>query len=271
MSKIYDYLDPVNFINDKFKEIKERNSGFSLRAWARQLGMKSHGPLHAILKKQRSIPKKLTPFLIKSLKLSGEEAKYFEALVDFHRAKTPQEKDFYKEKLDKLSPVPLREINDLEAYRYITDPVHITLAEMTQLEGYQHDPAWIKQHYRVNQNMRDIETVMNRLTQLGVIKKQGRKIIKPVEHIYTKYDIPSSAIQNYHKQCSQFAIDQISEQSVDQKEFNAIAFNIDTEDLPEIKSRIRDFVNDLIEEYEAKPGKGDQTYQLNIQLFSLTK
>ncbi|MBT4790220.1 MAG: TIGR02147 family protein [Halobacteriovoraceae bacterium] len=136
MDSIYDYLDATDFLNDKFKELQKERPSFSLRAWAKHLDMKSHGPLHAILKKQRMIPKKLVPKLIKTLKIDKNEVKYLEALVDFQRAKSIEEKEFYKEQLAKLSPTPLREINDLEAYKYITDPIHITLAEMTQLKNF---------------------------------------------------------------------------------------------------------------------------------------
>lgn len=271
MKSIYNYLEPANYLNDRLAILKEEIPGFSLRAWAKHLGMKSHGPLHAILKKQRKIPKKLVPILIKSLKLEKNEEKYFELLVDFQRSKTPQEKEFYLNKLKDLSPKPLREINDLEAYKYITDPIHIIIAELTQLKGFKHDPVWIKQHFRINQNLRDIENILARLEKLGVIEKAGNKTIKPVKHIYTKFEIESADIQNYHKLCSQMAIDQISKQDVSDKEFNAIAFNIKKKDLPKMKEEIREFINNLVKNYEAPAHQGDSTYQLNAQLFELNK
>jgi len=271
MINIYDYLEPADYLKDKLAEIKKNNAGFSLRAWAKHLGMKSHGPLHAILNKQRNIPKKLVPVLIKSLKLDKKAEKYFEVLVDFQRSKTPTEKDFYLERLQQLSPKPLREINDLEAYKYITDPIHIIIAELTQLKNFQDNPVWIKQHFRLNQNLREIEIILNRLKSLGVIEKKGEKINKPVQHIYTKFEIESSDIQNYHKTCSHMAIDQISKQDISEKEFNAIAFNIKKKDIPKMKEQIREFINNLVDEYEAKPHQGDETYQLNLQLFSLSK
>lgn len=271
MLNIYDYLDPAEFINDRFQIIRAENPNFSLRAWAMRLGMKSHGPLHAILKKQRKIPIKFVPKMISTLKLNKDEAKYFEVLVDLQRAKTPEETDYYKVKLDKLSPVPLRELNDLEAYKYITDPVHLILAEMTQLRQFSESPIWIKQHFRMNLNIRDVEIMMNRLRQLGVIENKGDKIIKPVEHIYTKFETKSESIQNFHKLCSRMAIEQISEQDIEEKEYNAIAFNIKKKDLPKMKEEIRAFINKLVDDYEAKPHEGDDTYQLNVQLFSLTK
>jgi uncharacterized protein (TIGR02147 family) len=271
MINIYDYVEPSQFLKDHLAEKKKLNSSFSLRSWAKLLGMKSHGPLHAILNQQRGIPKKLVPSLIQSLKLSKKDAKYFEALVDFQRSKTLEEKDFHREKLESLSPTPLREVNDLEAYKYITDPVQIILAEMTQLKNFKNDPAWIKKHFRINLNLRDIEIIIERLLKLGVVQEHGTKLLKRVEHIYTKFEVLSDTIQDYHKVCSEMAITEISKQDILEREFNAVAFNIKMKDLPKIKESMREFINQLVEEYEAPPHKGDETYQLNLQFFSLTK
>jgi hypothetical protein len=71
--------------------------------------------------------------IIKSLKRLAKEAKFFELLVDYSRAKSIEEKKFYHEKLQALSPKELREVNDIEAYKYITEPLHIIIAEMAEL------------------------------------------------------------------------------------------------------------------------------------------
>jgi uncharacterized protein (TIGR02147 family) len=271
MINIYNYLDASLLLKDSLGELKKKNSAFSLRAWAKQLGMKSHAPLHDILNGKRKVPKKLVIPITKSLKFDGKEAKYFEALVDFQRSKSHEEKELYRDRLEKLAPGELREVDDLEAYKFITDPMHIVISELTQVKGFKCTPPWIKQNLRINQNLKDIEETLKRLKTLDIIEEKNGKTIKNPKHIYTKLEIESTAIQQYHKLCGQMAMDQISKQSIDEKEFNAIAFNIQKKNLPKIKESIREFINQLIEEYEAPSHKGDETYQLNMQLFSLSK
>ena len=271
MVNVFEYLEPSDYLKDSLKVLKEGNSSFSLRAWAKQLGMKSHAPLHDILNKKRKIPKNLVPVLIKSLKLSGKQREYFEALVDFQRAKSIQEKEFYQNRLKKLAPGELLEINDVEAYKYLTDPIHFILAEMTQLKNFEINPLWIKQHLRLPQNLKDISDIIDRLKRLSIIEEQDNKVIKNAAHIYTKIEIESAVRQNYHKHCSRLAQEQISKQELAEKEFNSICFNVEKKNLPQLKETIRDFINKTIEEFEAPPHQGDETYQLNIQLFSLSK
>lgn len=271
MASIYEYKDPADYMRESLAEIKKRNPAFSLRAWAKQLGMKSHGPLHAIINKQRKVPKNLVPTLITTLKLNTKEAKYFEAMVDFQRAKKLEEIEYYKNKLHELSPNTLRQIDDIDRYKAITDPSHIIISEMSQLKNFEHSPAWIKTHLRQSINLKDIEDILNRLESLEILEPKKNKTLKKKDNIYTKYDIKNETVQRYHKEVSTYAINEISKQDVLDREFNALSFNIKKKDLTQIKEAIRTFVNDLVTEYEAEAHKGDETYQLNVQFFSLTK
>lgn len=264
-------MDPAQYLSDCLEEKKAKNSMFSLRSWAQQLGMKSHGPLHAMLKGQRSIPKKYVPKLISSLKLEPKEAKYFEALIDFAKAKSPEEKEFYQEKLAALSPKKLREVEDMIAYKYHVDPLHHILAEMSELKHFENNLAWIKNRIRGNPNMKDIQDALDRLLSLGVLKEVKGKLVKQIKHIYTKNDIMNKAIREYHKTMGRFAIDQIDQQSVDDREFSGVTFNIHKKDLPKIKEAIREFSDQIVQNYEAQSKKGEETYHLSVQFFSVFK
>lgn len=271
MISVFHYLDPATFLADSLEEKRLKNPSFSLRSWAIALGMKSHGPLHAMIKGQRSIPKKYIPLLIKSLSQTGNEAKFFELLIDLQKAKTNQEKEYYLEMLKDLSPKKMREVTDIETYKYITEPLHIIISEMTQLKNFKNSLAWIKLRLRAQANLKEIEEIIHRLENLGILESIKGKLVKKVAHIYTAKEVMSEAVQLYHKKMGALAIEQISEQAIDAREFNAISFNIKKQDLPKIKKAIREFSDEFVQNFEAKSGEGEETYHLNIQFFSLTK
>jgi len=271
MLSIFDYIDISVFLFDSLKEKKKINENFSIRAWAMQLGMKSHGPLYAMMKGKRSIPKKFVPILIKNLKLGNKEAKFFELLVDLSRSKSVEEKEYYLEKLKSLSPKQLREVSDIEAYKYITEPLHIIIAEMVELEEFKDSLGWIKNRLRINVNLRDIEEILERLISLGILKREGSSFKKQVQHIYTAQEVMNKAVQEYHKKMGALAIEQVSQQDIMAREFNAISFNINPKSMPKIKEQIREFSDQLVQNFESKSKKGKETYHLNVQFFGLTK
>ena len=258
-------------MKDFLSELKKKNSAFSLRAWAKQLGMKSHAPLHDILNGKRKVPKKLVPPLLKSLKLDTKSIKYFEAMVDLQRSKSEEERELYRERLSKLAPTELRTIDDLETYKVISDPLHIILSELSQVKNFRSNSGWMKQHMRLNLNMRELETMYSRLINLDVLTEKNGKVSKTAKHLYTTLETTDEVRQNYHSTCAQLGQDLISKLPLEKKEFNSVAFNLKSKDIPKVKERLREFMNDLIEEFEAPSQKGDETFQLNLHLFSLSK
>lgn len=269
MVEIYSYQDLASYLSDKFKEKKEINPSFSIRSWAMQLGNCSHGTLHGMLSGKRAVSKSMVPIFVKNLKLKAEEAIFFELLANYSRAKTLEEKSFYEEKMREVSPKPLRPFKDVMVYKYIVDPLHFIISEMVGLKNFNSKSFHIKQRLRIDANLKDIEDSIQRLISLGILERDGERLKRSIGHLFTAADIPNTAIQTFHRNMSQIAAEQISEQSVDDREYAAISFNIKKKDLPKLKKRLRELSNAIIEEFESQDG--DETYHLNLQLFSLTK
>ena len=52
---------------------------------------------------------------------------------------------------------------------------------------------------------------------------------------------------------------------------NSFCFNIKKGKFKNAQKRIRDFIDDFISEFEASDNESNETYHINIQLFSLIK
>lgn len=89
---IYTYSEPNVYLKDMLQLKKSKNPQFSLRAWARLLGMKTHTPLQLMLAGKRPIPKKYIPLFGKSLVLEDHEIAYLEAMIDHQRARNEEDK-----------------------------------------------------------------------------------------------------------------------------------------------------------------------------------
>jgi uncharacterized protein (TIGR02147 family) len=96
---IYTYTEPEIYLKDMLQMKKRKNPQFSLRAWARLLGMKTHTPLQLMLASKRPIPKKYIPLFGKSLTLALDEIEYLEIMIDHQRAKNPKVKEIAYKKM----------------------------------------------------------------------------------------------------------------------------------------------------------------------------
>lgn len=96
---IYTYTEPEIYLKDMLQMKKRKNPQFSLRAWARLLGMKTHTPLQLMLASKRPIPKKYIPLFGKSLTLALDEIEYLEIMIDHQRTKNPKVKEIAYKKM----------------------------------------------------------------------------------------------------------------------------------------------------------------------------
>ena len=236
------------------------------------MGLKTHAPLHLMLQRKRPIPKKYLPHFIKSLNLSPLEGIYLENLLEYQRAKNPQSKELYAQRLADLSPRGMVKMQEVDAYRYLKDPLHCLILEMTSLRGFQSDLHWIKKRISEKHSLHDIKIVLERLFHLGLLKKDEQgNFVKTHQHITSVPDVHHQGVQEYHQNVAKLASDAVVAQPLAEREFNAYAFNIKATSLPRAKEMIRKFSSDFIREIEAEDGLGEETFQLNIQFFRLTK
>jgi len=269
---IFSYTDPSLYLRDQWLLKKKKNGNFSIRAWAFNLGIKSHSQLHQMLYAKRSIPKKYIPCLIKNLALTKKESDYFELLLDIQQAKTNEEKSFH---LDKIKAIPRKDkivFEEIEHYEMIKNPLHFFLLEMIELENQILPIEKIKEQLCFPYSLAEIKRALETLMRLGLITEfSPGKYQKTENHFYTKNDIPSMAIREHHKEMANLSKIAIDTQDVSEREFNATTFNIDPADLPRAKELIREFREKFMSELSQTPQKNKSTYQFNMNFFAVTK
>lgn len=265
-------LDTSRLIELKFREKKIKNPSFSIRSWAKQMGLKSHGSLQQILSGNRKVPKKYVPLLSKSLSLSDAETLYLDTLIDFERAGSEEERDFYYKRLSNLRPNHKEiKIKEIENFKYWQNPLHSIIRTMTERKDFQSDSSWIKKQLNFTASKYEIEEVIERLLNLKLLSKENGKLKKLNQYVQSRSDVPSKAVRSFHQKMCTLAAQALEDQSVEHREFNSINFNIKENELSEAKQMIREFRKKFIDRFEASDQSSDQTYQLNLQLFSLTK
>lgn len=272
MSEVYSYVSAADFLRDAFFKKKKQNPAFSLRAWAKKIGLAGNASLSLMLAGKRPIPRKYLPVFVQDLELSSRESQFLELLVDCAGAKSPASRLYYLEKLKKLQPKNTLGFHELESFKALGNPLHFALLEMTELRGFKLDIAWIRKRLRIVVSTEEVREALRRLELLGLLERDAKRGVKKTHrHITNRADIADAGSQAYHSKISQLAAEQIYQQRVEEREFNSYSINICLDKITPAKEAIRQFVKDFSERFEAKPCTGDETYQLNVHFFGLTK
>ncbi len=272
MLDIYKYTEFHKFLTDAWKEKRSRNRAFSMSAWARQLGLENSSPLSLAFAGKRALPKKYLPQIIRTLDLDVNQAQYLEALLDLWRATTPEQRLLYISRLKDLAPGEAFNGQIVDEFKYLSNPIHGAILEMTDLKEFRPEPQWIQSRLSFAVTLQEVSETLERLHQLKLLKADATgRLVKTHKHLTTEQDVEDLGTQNYHKAISELAAQAVSSQDVNSREFNSYSFNLTKAKLPKAKAMMREFINDFLKECEAQPGEGDETFQLSLQLFKISK
>lgn len=264
---VYDFDKAYEFLRSAWEEKRKINPSFSLRAWAKNLGLSSNTTLSLILAGKRKIPAKYIPMFIEKLSLNPIEGQYLENLIAYNQSKDLKLKRFYADRLNALRPKNAKSLLTQQQIEFISNPNHVVLLEAIDLKDFRSNEKWILEHIDEAMEAQDIKEIISRLIELNLISDVDGHLTRRTGHLNTTDEIPSAAIKLFHKNNAKRAIVAIDKQDLESRDISGHFFNIEKKNLPEIKQAIRSFVGSLLTEYEAKPGCGDASYQLNIQLF----
>ena len=187
------------------------------------------------------------------------------------KLKSFEEKEIYYNRLSKfIDKKDMVKFYEIENYKYFQNPIHSIIRTMISREDFKEDPNWIKNKLKIKETKKEIKEAIKRLKDLQAVEYKNGKLVKTHKHIKNISDVPSDAVKIYHQKMSLIAANEIFKQSMSDREFNSFCLNIKQEHIKKAKLKIRNFISEFISDFEATDELPSNTYQINIQLFSLT-
>lgn len=257
-----------DLLNDHYDRRKQINSAYSLRAFARDLGLSS-ARLSQVMNKKHGLSTEAAEALSKKLKLNSDESSWFIQSVGALHSRSKNKKDEFGNKIQeyKRTAKVFSEIH-LEYFKVISDWYHFAILELTYLEDFQNDSSWTADMLGISVD--EVEDALVRLKNLELVEEVDGKLQDVFKFLATPNDVPSSAIKKFNSQMMKKAQEALYEQDVMNREISTNVFSINKEKLPEIKEKIRVFRRDLENEASKMKGK-DAVYCLGIQFHELTR
>lgn len=242
-------------LHKAFLEKRKRNASFSLRAFAKQLGISS-GNLSEILRGNRKISRKLVERIIERLAISPEEAGELIKIFPQKNEKQPKDsKNIYSQ-------------ISMDQYHAIADWYHFAILSLAETDNFKSDPKWIAN--RLGIKIQEANSSMERLLRLGLLIKDKKGGIRPTgKKFSTSEDISNISLRKSHYQNLELALSSLDKDEVTIRDFSSVTMAIDPAKLPEAKKRIRNFYRQLARHLEKSRKK--QVYRFCGQLIPLTR
>ena len=240
----------------RLEELRERNSSFSLRSFARLLGV-SPASLSEFLNGKRVLSAKMIEKIAKQLCLSPEETNQLNEKVVRDKkglSHTPQS----DKKIIQLQ-------ND--QFYLASDWHYYAILCLIETTDFQDDYQWIAKRLRTS--VRKVKEAMERLMRLGFLNytREGKLIVQEVEFI-TSEDIPNNSMKKRHSENLEAARESLFTDDVMIRDFSAATIAIDPARLPQAQKMIREFQDKLFSFLEG--GKKSEVYEICMQVFPRT-
>ncbi len=228
-----------------------RNPGYSLRAFAKSLGI-SHSSLSRILSAERPISREKREHLVERLGIGPELLERFE---------TPHSRK------DKAEFRPL----EIDRFAVIADWYHSAILELTQTKGFQSNPRAIAR--RLGITVTEVHAAIERLVNVGMLKRRGNGRLVNIAGSQTSLGtVPhsSAAQRRLQKQILQMAMDALESIPVEKRSQTSMTMAINTRRLPEAMEIIRRFRRQLSQLLEQDSDR-NEVYHLAVSLYPVTQ
>ncbi len=247
----------VQKIRHDFSIKQKSNSTYSLRAYARDIGL-HHATLSQILKGRRPLPLKNASTVCDKLRLGPKERTLF--MESLFKSKTSLDEI-------KIDESDERFILDESYFKVIAEWEHFVVLDLFDISEFDFSLPEIAGRLGITLNR--AEVVVTNLVTCGLLKQnQNNQWVKVHSNIRTTEDIKSQAIMAGNREAILISAKKLDEIEVELRDVSSMTIAMDLEKLPEVKTIIREFRQKMTA--LLRDGNKTDVYQLAIQFCPLT-
>lgn len=268
MVSVFDYLDYRDFLQDYYNDRKKNDAYFSYRF----MGARVH--LHAshlirILQKQRHITLKSIPGFAGLCKMSLREREYFEALVNFNKAKSETQAKSAFERLLSLSSLDKRQLR-ADQYELFQHWYYGAIQVLFSFVPFKDDYAALAKRLSPPISVHQAKKAVALLERLDLIRRNCNGYFELSDQFVTTGDKwKSLAARVFQHETIRLADESLDRHAKELRDISTVTIGITKKDLPLLRETIAEFRQSLLR--IAKDGDApDDVYQFNVQLFPLT-
>jgi uncharacterized protein (TIGR02147 family) len=265
---LFNHIDYRKYLKAAYVERSSKNDRYSLRAFARHLGL-SPAAVTRIFKGEKSLSVKRAVTIAQKLHLDRVETEYFCLLVQLAQTEDPELQSTLYERLNALRPeAPIHDLS-VDLFRTIADWYHLAILELTGVDGFEFTVSNVARYLGIG--VMDAEVAIDRLKRLELIELETgtNRVVKTKNRLLVSSAIPNGAMRKHYRQMLEKAMESIETQGPDEKVIATETFAFDRESIEEAKKLTDRYLDQLVKLSEGSRNKKD-LYQACIQVFRLS-
>lgn len=252
---MHEQIEIREILNNEITRVKANNPSYSLRAFAKKVGIQPSA-LSEILSGKRNVTRKMAATILERLCVDPQKS---QALLD--KLTNKKSKDTVV-----TSDREFVQLN-MDHYHIISEWYYFAILSLAETKGFSDKPQWIAK--RLNITISECKTALKRLERLGLLKRDDdNRLVWAGIHFKTTTDMVNISLRKSHYQNLELAKVSLDKDSVDTRDFSSMTMAVDPEKIPQAKEMIKEFRRKLSDFMES--GEKKEVYRICLQLFPLS-
>jgi uncharacterized protein (TIGR02147 family) len=266
---VFAYFEYRSFLRDAYRDLKQRQPGFSYRWFARRAGMTSPNFLKLVIDGKRNLTAASTDKFAGALELTASETDFFRELVGFGQAKSAADKNRHFERIGAFRQHRAVCALERHQFEYLSHWWYPAIRELVACQGFVEDPEWIAGRLVPAISPAQARQALELLFALGFVERdQGGRLRQKAPLLSTGPEVRSLAVGNFHRQMMERAAAAIELCERDQRDISGVTVALSAESFQRVKQKIIELRAELLA-LSAGDGRPTRVVQVNFQLFPL--
>lgn len=271
MVNLFEYTDFRKYLKDVFVYKKGTQHGFSYQSFAIKAGFSDKGFVHSVIHRDKNLSKESVLRISAAFSHSPQETEYFESLVFFNQASTPDyQKQFY-ERMCMVKPGKglqcashkLRQ----DQYEYFSEWYHSAIRSIIEMKPFYGDFNGLAKSLVPPVSTQQARRSVALLEQLGLVKRgKDGQYCACEKHVTTGDVFAGLAVRNFHEKMAELSVGAIRNIPKETRDFSGITLGISESAQGAIVEEIKKF-REKIKGIADADKVSNRVYRLNIQLF----
>lgn len=272
LPNVTEYLNYRQFLQDFYQTKKRVNASYSYRVFVNKGDLGSPSHLKMVIDGTRNLTLNTIPKYISAIGFKKKvDSQFFELLVLYNQESNADQKIKYFNDIMALKRKQGLSLLEKHQFDLLAHWFYVAIYVLVDLENFKDDPEWISERLRKKVTVRQVRETLDALVALKLIERDENQKYRQVSGaLSTADDLRHLSVHSYHKDMIELALESLTNDPSEVREFNGVTLKISKDKLPLLKEKIRAFRKEINELTSNMDGL-DQVYQLNVQLFPLTE